>query len=191
MLSFIFGSFAAVLLFVAVLDEVLLERALWGRNLVWWAATFGIVLAVTRAMVDDEERMFDPGVRAEMTLVLSGGFFGTATPCVRVRQESASREAGLAEWRRPVAPRHAPDAWALVYLPAEGVLQVLAAHLRFFPRRWRGRGHTQEVHDEISSLFPLRLMAFAEELISTLVTPIVLALSLPQASVAAAPAAPC
>ncbi len=34
-IAFLVGSFAALLLFVALLDDDLLERHLFGRNLVW------------------------------------------------------------------------------------------------------------------------------------------------------------
>ncbi len=33
--AFIAGSFAALLLFMTMVDDMLLERHLWGRNLVW------------------------------------------------------------------------------------------------------------------------------------------------------------
>lgn len=51
--AFIAGSFAALLLGVALVDDQLLERRLSGRTLVWWAATLGVVLAVSRAFIID------------------------------------------------------------------------------------------------------------------------------------------
>lgn len=36
-MAFIAGSFAALLLFLALMDDTLLERHLYGRNLVWSA----------------------------------------------------------------------------------------------------------------------------------------------------------
>lgn len=36
------------------------ERPLYGRNLVWWAAAFGVVLAVARGLADEEPRAHDP-----------------------------------------------------------------------------------------------------------------------------------
>lgn len=35
-IAFIAGSFAALLLFLALMDDTLLERPLYGRNLVWY-----------------------------------------------------------------------------------------------------------------------------------------------------------
>lgn len=37
------------------------ERPLFGRNLVWWAAAFGIILAISRGVSDDDAGLvFDP-----------------------------------------------------------------------------------------------------------------------------------
>jgi autophagy-related protein 9 len=45
-ISFVAGSFAALLLALSLLDENLLEVPLAGRNVVWWLATTGIVLTI-------------------------------------------------------------------------------------------------------------------------------------------------
>ncbi|EIE20298.1 APG9-domain-containing protein [Coccomyxa subellipsoidea C-169] len=58
--AFLAGSFAALLLFMALVDDTLLERHLFGRNLVWWAATLGIVLAVSRAFIAEAGVAFEP-----------------------------------------------------------------------------------------------------------------------------------
>jgi uncharacterized membrane protein YdcZ (DUF606 family) len=44
--SFVAGSFAALLLVVSLLDENLLEVPMGGRNLVWWLALTGILLTI-------------------------------------------------------------------------------------------------------------------------------------------------
>jgi Autophagy protein ATG9 len=44
--SFVTGSFAALLLGLSLLDENLLEVQLGGRNVVWWLALTGILLAI-------------------------------------------------------------------------------------------------------------------------------------------------
>jgi autophagy-related protein 9 len=44
--SFVAGSFAALLLGLSLLDENLLEVPLGGRNVVWWLALTGILLTV-------------------------------------------------------------------------------------------------------------------------------------------------
>lgn len=44
--SFVAGSFAALLLGLSFLDENLLEVPMAGRNLVWWLALTGILLTI-------------------------------------------------------------------------------------------------------------------------------------------------
>lgn len=53
--AFVFGAFAAALIALAVVDERLLEGVLWGRNLLWYTALCGTVLAVSRALIVDTE----------------------------------------------------------------------------------------------------------------------------------------
>lgn len=59
-IAFIAGSFAALLLFLALMDDTLLERHLYGRTLVWWAATLGIVLAASRGLIVEPGTAFEP-----------------------------------------------------------------------------------------------------------------------------------
>lgn len=44
--SFVAGSFAALLLGLSLLDENLLEVPLGGRNVVWWLAITGMLLTI-------------------------------------------------------------------------------------------------------------------------------------------------
>lgn len=44
--SFVAGSFAALLLGLSLLDENLLEVPLGGRNVVWWLALTGVLLTI-------------------------------------------------------------------------------------------------------------------------------------------------
>ncbi|KAI3424722.1 hypothetical protein D9Q98_008111 [Chlorella vulgaris] len=67
--AFVAGSVAALLLVMTLLDERLLERDLLGRQLVWWVAVVGVVLALSRAFVIESETAFDPEV-ALMEVVL-------------------------------------------------------------------------------------------------------------------------
>eukprot|EP00887_Chlorella_sp_A99_P005099 scaffold25.g5099.t1 len=62
LVSFVAGSFAALLLFLTLADERLLERDLFGRQVVWWLAVLGVVLAASRALVVDgaEAAALDP-----------------------------------------------------------------------------------------------------------------------------------
>ena len=58
--AFVAGSFAALLLGLSLLDENLLETPLAGRNVVWWLALTGILLAASRAFADDAPPALDP-----------------------------------------------------------------------------------------------------------------------------------
>ncbi|XP_042403381.1 autophagy-related protein 9-like isoform X1 [Zingiber officinale] len=58
--SFVSGGFAAILIIIAFLDESLLEGQIFGRNLFWYAAVFGTVTAISRAVVTDELQVRDP-----------------------------------------------------------------------------------------------------------------------------------
>ncbi|XP_020698851.1 autophagy-related protein 9 [Dendrobium catenatum] len=59
-ISFVSGGFAAILIIIAFLDESLLEGQIFRRNLFWYAAIFGTVTAIARAMVTDELHILDP-----------------------------------------------------------------------------------------------------------------------------------
>ncbi|KAL8142609.1 hypothetical protein V2J09_015641 [Rumex salicifolius] len=67
-ISFISGGFAAVLIIIAFLDESLLEGHILGRNLIWYAAVFGTITAISRAAVTDELLVLDP--EREMSMVV-------------------------------------------------------------------------------------------------------------------------
>jgi len=59
--AFVVGGFAAVLLFLALVEETLLEAQVYGRHLVWYAAIFGGILAVSRSLIVQEGLVFRPG----------------------------------------------------------------------------------------------------------------------------------
>ena len=61
--AYIAGSFTATLLMVGLVDESLLQRNLFGQNLLWWLAVFGIFLASSRAFIPDVVPAFDPELR--------------------------------------------------------------------------------------------------------------------------------
>lgn len=54
------GSFAALILFLAAVNDILMERHLGGHNLVVWAACLGVLLAVSRALLGETTPVFDP-----------------------------------------------------------------------------------------------------------------------------------
>ncbi|KAI5078777.1 hypothetical protein GOP47_0006448 [Adiantum capillus-veneris] len=58
--SFVAGGFAATLLIIAFLDESILEAHLFGRNLLWFAAVFGTITAISRSAVIEEFQVFEP-----------------------------------------------------------------------------------------------------------------------------------
>ncbi|XP_074585130.1 autophagy-related protein 9-like isoform X2 [Curcuma longa] len=66
--SFVSGGFAAILIIIAFLDESLLEGHIFGRNLFWYAAVFGTVTAISRAVITDELQVRDP--EGAMSLVV-------------------------------------------------------------------------------------------------------------------------
>ncbi|GAV90181.1 APG9 domain-containing protein [Cephalotus follicularis] len=59
-ISFVSGGFAAILIIIAFLEESLLEGHIFGRNLLWYAAVFGTITAISRAAVSDEVLVLDP-----------------------------------------------------------------------------------------------------------------------------------
>ncbi|KAI4303725.1 hypothetical protein MLD38_039323 [Melastoma candidum] len=65
-ISFVSGGFVAVLLIIAFLEESLLEGYIYGRNLMWYAAVFGTITAISRAAIADEVLLLNP----EVTLTL-------------------------------------------------------------------------------------------------------------------------
>eukprot|EP00899_Mesostigma_viride_P007400 jgi/Mesvir1/16661/Mv12272-RA.3 len=64
----------------------------------------------------------------------------------------------------------------------EAIMEELAKHSHFFPRRWRGRCHTEEVHREFEEMFQYKAVQFLEEMLSVFATPVILWSALPQAS---------
>ncbi|KAG2498771.1 hypothetical protein HYH03_003510 [Edaphochlamys debaryana] len=61
----------------------------------------------------------------------------------------------------------------------ERALADVVSYTHYLPRHWRGRAHTAEVQAAFLSLFRLKLALFAEEILSLLTTPLLLATSLP------------
>ena len=48
------------MLFLATINDVLMERHLAGHNLVWWAAWLGVLLAISRSLIGEDTPVFDP-----------------------------------------------------------------------------------------------------------------------------------
>ena len=71
-------------------------------------------------------------------------------------------------------PRSRPDA----------LIEKISAHTHYYPRSWRppphgGAARSMLVKDELESLFPHKLYIFLQELLSVVLTPIILCCSLP------------
>ncbi|KAL5994560.1 autophagy protein atg9 [Asimina triloba] len=58
-ISFVSGGFAAILIIIAFLEESLLEGHIFGRQLFWYAAVFGTVTAISRAVITNEFQVLD------------------------------------------------------------------------------------------------------------------------------------
>lgn len=67
----------------------------------------------------------------------------------------------------------------LVWCPEKRMTNILA-HIHYVPDHWKGKAHTSKVRCEFSQLFQLKAAHFIEELISPIVTPIILCLYLPR-----------
>ncbi|XP_075262247.1 autophagy-related protein 9A-like [Convolutriloba macropyga] len=68
-----------------------------------------------------------------------------------------------------------------VFIPDENfifcpelLLKSVLAHIHYMPATWRGKAHTSDVRDEFSKFFQLKLVFFVEELLSPIVTPLIL-----------------
>jgi autophagy-related protein 9 len=62
----------------------------------------------------------------------------------------------------------------------ERAMAELVLHTHYLPRHWRGRAHSAEVQQALNSMFSFKLLLFLEELASVLLTPFILAYSLPR-----------
>lgn len=64
----------------------------------------------------------------------------------------------------------------------EELMNHIAAHTHHFPPHWENSSHTQNVKNEFSELCPYKIKLFFLEVLSVLLTPIVLLFSLPQSA---------
>jgi hypothetical protein len=68
-----------------------------------------------------------------------------------------------------------------VYDPEEAMYR-LAAHTHYFPAEWRQQCHTYDSLDKFLKLFQFKAVIFAQELLSTIFTPLILCFSLPSSA---------
>ncbi|WWC71134.1 uncharacterized protein I206_105087 [Kwoniella pini CBS 10737] len=121
--SFIAGSFAAVLLLASVIDpDLFLHFEITPhRTVLFYLGLFGGVLAVARGMVPEDNFVFDPEER----------------------------------------------------------MKEVVRFTHYLPDEWKGKLHSQMVHQSFGQLFALKITIFFTELLSVILTPFVLFFSLP------------
>ncbi|EJD05712.1 APG9-domain-containing protein [Fomitiporia mediterranea MF3/22] len=125
-ISFIAGSFAAVLLLASVLDPELFTHfeITPHRTVLFYIGIFGSVLAVARGMIPEDNKIFDP----------------------------------------------------------ELLMEDVIHYTHYMPDEWKGQLHSQKVHKDFGKLFDMKVMIFARELLSVIITPFVLCFSLPNSA---------
>ena len=121
--SFIAGSFAAVLALASILDPDLFVHfeITPHRTTLFYITVFTSILAVARGMIPEDNRVFDP----------------------------------------------------------ELLMTEVVQYTHYMPDEWKGELHSKKVHGEFGELFAMKVMTFAQELLSVILTPFVLWYSLP------------
>ncbi|KAJ0397975.1 hypothetical protein P43SY_003883 [Pythium insidiosum] len=67
----------------------------------------------------------------------------------------------------------------LVNGDCEEAMRQLSAETHYFPKEWHGQSHSYDVRDALLSLYPFKAILFAEEVLSVLMAPYILCVSLP------------
>ncbi|KAH8099544.1 APG9-domain-containing protein [Cristinia sonorae] len=121
--SFIAGSFAAVLLLASVVDPDLFIHfeITPHRTVIFYITLFGSILAVSRGMLPEENRVFDP----------------------------------------------------------ELLMTEVIQYTHYMPEEWKDQLHSKKVHEQFGELFAMKIVIFAQEILSVIMTPFVLWYSLP------------
>ncbi|ORY79546.1 APG9-domain-containing protein, partial [Protomyces lactucae-debilis] len=124
--SFVAGSFAAVLALASVIDPDLFLgfEITHDRTVLFYISLFGTIMAVARSMVPDETLVFDP----------------------------------------------------------EASLREVVQHTHYTPPHWDGNFHSHAVKAEFCRLYDYKVVIFLREILSVLVTPVILWFSLPDCS---------
>lgn len=128
MISFISGSFIAVLLLISFYSEGAIMYILWlDHNFVWYMGIFTAIFSASRSLIPDEMRK--------------------------------------SEWK-----------------PPEELLAKTGSLTHYMPNHWIENCQYVKVRDEFSDLFEYRVKIFALELLSVVLTPLILCFSLPSSS---------
>lgn len=176
--AFVAGSFAALLLFAALVDDVLLERHLFGRTVVWCVparsslcrASFGMIgWGALHSIAGCIAVMHWPGCPGVHPNNLHGGHLHAATAMFGPLKEAVTAPPAI-------APQRALRRWGAVlgvvlavsraFIVEAGVacepelaLLEVVAHTHWLPRHWRGRAHTREVQGQFEQLFQFKARA--------------------------------
>lgn len=142
--SFIAGSFAAVLLLCSVVDPDLIVHfeITPHRTVLFYLTIFGSILAVSRGMIPEENRVFDPELL--MTEVIQYTHYMPE------------------EWKDQLHSKKVRLRPSLLFSP---IKLTLPSHV--------------QVHEEFGELFAMKVVIFAQEIFSVIMTPFVLWYSLP------------
>lgn len=122
--SFIAGSFAAVLGIASLIDPelFLMFEISSNRTVLFYIGVFGSILAVSRSLIPEETLVFDPEIS----------------------------------------------------------LRYVAEFTHYLPPEWEGKLHTEQVKNEFSHMYEMRLMILLKELASIFLAPFILYYSLTQ-----------
>ena len=159
-LQFISGSFVALLLLCSVLkEEALIFIHLGSHNLLWWLGLFSSIYVASRAYTrgdgDDEA------------------------------DQAATTHCGTRSYAFFPAQHHGARSSR-----ADALIEKICSHTHYYPKRWRtdaGAGASRLeisarsalVRDDLDALFPQKIYIFAYEVLSVVLTPVILCCSLP------------
>lgn len=121
--------------------------------------TGALAAVLALASVIDPELFLGFEITADRTVLFYLGVFGTVWAVAR-----------------GIVPEE-----TLVFDP-EYALNNVIEYTHYQPAHWRGRLHSDEVRKEFTRLYQLKIMIFAEELLSLIFTPFILWFSLPKCS---------
>ncbi|KIY50798.1 APG9-domain-containing protein, partial [Fistulina hepatica ATCC 64428] len=65
-----------------------------------------------------------------------------------------------------------------VYDPEELMSEIII-HTHYMPDQWKGQLHSKKVHEQFGELFMMKILIFVQEIVSVMVTPFILWVSLP------------
>ena len=129
-LAFVGGSFGAVLLlFAALNDAIVLHVKIGDWNLLWYMGVMGVIFSAGKSMLPNRE----------------------------------------------VHPRYIGNLSAEM----DSALANVATHTHHYPDSWRGKGFDIATYKAVSAMFKYKAQLFVLELMSVVVAPVILCVSLP------------